>query len=132
MATKSKKKTKAKKLRPNGAVDGIPAPSPFDVLTLEQAAAYLQLPVDDVRTEAASGRLPGRFVSETWRFSRDALLTWLSNPARPSLADWFRDHSPRPWSPVVEREAEAEIAELYAPRRSLGIEGNILETGDEK
>lgn len=51
--------------------------SPLDVLTLAQAAAYLQLPEDAVRAEAEAGRLPGRLVGGDWRFVRDAVADWL-------------------------------------------------------
>lgn len=58
------------------------AMSPLDVLTLTQAAAYLQLPEDAVRAEAESGRLLGRNAAGEWRFLRDSIIHWLRKPSR--------------------------------------------------
>lgn len=59
-----------------------PAPpaamSGWDVLTLEQAAAYLQLPEETVRAEAEGGRLPGQRFGDQWRFLREALTAAMS------------------------------------------------------
>jgi excisionase family DNA binding protein len=49
-----------------------------DVLTLEEAAALLRLPVEAIRARALAGGLPGRVFGEEWRFSRPALLSWLA------------------------------------------------------
>jgi len=49
-----------------------------EVLTLEEAAALLRLPIDTVRGRAVAGDLPGRAFGEDWRFSRSALLAWLA------------------------------------------------------
>jgi excisionase family DNA binding protein len=48
-----------------------------DVLTLEEAATLLKLPVDAVRRRAEAGDLPGRRFDDAWRFARTALLVWL-------------------------------------------------------
>jgi len=50
-----------------------------EVLTLEEAAALLRLPLDAVRERALAGDLPGRAFGEEWRFSRSSLLTWLAS-----------------------------------------------------
>jgi excisionase family DNA binding protein len=59
-----------------------------EVLTLEEAAGLLRLPVDTIRASALTGELPGRAFGEEWRFTRTALLTWLGGddraPRRPS------------------------------------------------
>ncbi len=49
-----------------------------EVLTLQEAAALLRLPLDAVRARAVAGDLPGRTFGEEWRFSRSALLAWLA------------------------------------------------------
>jgi excisionase family DNA binding protein len=49
-----------------------------EVLTLEQLAALLSLEVDATRELAEAGELPGRKLGEEWRFSRRAILAWLS------------------------------------------------------
>ena len=48
-----------------------------DVLTLEQAAALLQVDADEVAALAEAGELPGRRIGGDWRFPRAALLEWL-------------------------------------------------------
>jgi excisionase family DNA binding protein len=54
-----------------------------EVLTLEEAAALLRLPVETLRATAVAGELPGRGFGEEWRFSRSALLTWLAGEEVP-------------------------------------------------
>jgi excisionase family DNA binding protein len=48
------------------------------VLTLEDVAALLRLPLEAVSARAQSGELPGRRFGEEWRFSRTALMEWLA------------------------------------------------------
>mgnify|MGYP002782169538 CR=1 FL=1 len=122
MATRPTKKPAKPRARP-AAGTGPPAAT-LDVLTPAQAAAYLQVSEEAVRAEAEAGHLPGRRIGGDWRFSRPALLGWLA-AAAPTLADWFRDHPPPPWTPEREREVEAEIAELAAFRKSLGTVGDV-------
>lgn len=54
--------------------------SPFDVLTLAEAAAYLRLPEDAVRAEAEAGWLVGQQVRGEWRFVRGGIVKWLQTP----------------------------------------------------
>lgn len=49
-----------------------------EVLTLEDAAALLRLPLDALLARVQAGELPGRAFGEEWRFSRAALLDWLA------------------------------------------------------
>jgi excisionase family DNA binding protein len=51
---------------------------PPEVLTAEQAAELLAVPVDELVELAGRGELPGRRIGERWRFSRAALLEWLA------------------------------------------------------
>ena len=56
---------------------------PFDppeVMSPEQAAAFLQIDVKNVIELAEGGKLPGRKLGPVWRFSREAIVTWLSTP----------------------------------------------------
>ena len=48
-----------------------------DVLTLAQAAAYLQFSEDAVRAEAEAGRIVGRSLDGDWRFLRGEIVAWL-------------------------------------------------------
>jgi excisionase family DNA binding protein len=54
-----------------------PAEAP-DVLTIEQAAALLQVDAAEVAALAEAGELPGRRIGGDWRFPRAALLEWLA------------------------------------------------------
>lgn len=53
-----------------------------EVLTLEEAAAFLKVSETLVYQLARSGSLPGRKVGREWRFLRSALLEWLKVPAK--------------------------------------------------
>ncbi len=48
-----------------------------DVLTVEEAAAYLRIPKETIQREAARGRIPGRQIDDTWRFLKVAIDDWL-------------------------------------------------------
>ncbi len=63
-----------------------PAAPVSEVLTLEEAAELLRVPVDDVRALVESGDLPARRIGETWRLTRTAVLGWLAGPG-PAVAD---------------------------------------------
>lgn len=58
------------------------AVTPIDVLTLADAATYLQLPEEVVRAEAEAGRIAGRTVGGSWRFVREDIIAWLRSPPR--------------------------------------------------
>lgn len=51
-----------------------------EVMTLEQAAAFLQSSEADVLRAVREQGLPGRRIADAWRFSRTALLNWFSIP----------------------------------------------------
>jgi excisionase family DNA binding protein len=51
---------------------------PAEVLTLDGAAALLQVTAEDVEALADAGELPGRKVGGEWRFAREAVLRWLA------------------------------------------------------
>jgi excisionase family DNA binding protein len=53
---------------------------PPEVLSAAQAAEFLQIDEAVVIEMAESGQLPGRKLGAAWRFSRAALVTWLSRP----------------------------------------------------
>ena len=55
---------------------------PPEVLTVEQAAALLQVEPADVTALAEAGELPGRRIGDAWRFPRAALLEWLGAAPR--------------------------------------------------
>lgn len=51
---------------------------PPEVMNAAQAAALLQVEEAAVVALAAAGQLPGRKLGSAWRFSRAALVAWLS------------------------------------------------------
>ena len=56
---------------------------PPEVLNAEQAGQLLQLEEKLVLELAEAGKLPGRKLGKAWRFSRGALVAWLSTPEKP-------------------------------------------------
>ena len=53
---------------------------PPEVMSAAQAAQFLQVDEKTVIQLAESGKLPGKKLGTAWRFSRDALVAWLSTP----------------------------------------------------
>jgi len=56
---------------------------PPEVMNAGQAASFLQIEESAVIEMAEAGRLPGRRLPGGWRFSRAALVAWLSVPGSP-------------------------------------------------
>ncbi len=56
---------------------------PPEVMNTVQAAEFLQIEEAVVIEMAEAGKLPGRKLGDAWRFSRDALVAWLSTPESP-------------------------------------------------
>jgi excisionase family DNA binding protein len=57
-----------------------------EILTPQEAADFLRVPLLTVQRQAKAGRLPGRRVGKEWRFSRTMLLEWVaSGPDRHDL-----------------------------------------------
>src|SRR5262245_43253033 len=57
-------------------------PDPPEVMSPEQAAQFLQIEAATVVELAEAGKLPGRKLGKAWRFSRAALVAWLSGPEK--------------------------------------------------
>ena len=51
-----------------------------DILTLEEAAAFLRVPAKGLEKDAAEGRVPCKLVAGEFRFSKVVLREWLSTP----------------------------------------------------
>ena len=58
-------------------------PDPPEVMNAEQLGQLLQLDDKVVLELAEAGKLPGRKLGTAWRFSRTAILAWLSAPETP-------------------------------------------------
>ena len=67
----------------------VPKPPP-EVLTLEEAAAYLRASEADVVELATQHGLPGRNIHDQWRFHKLGLVNWL---LRPSANDRLLSHA---------------------------------------
>lgn len=50
------------------------------VMTVKEVSEYLRLAESTVYKLASEGKLPGRKVGGTWRFSRKGLEDWLARP----------------------------------------------------
>lgn len=55
---------------------------PPEVMNAEQAGQFLQTTEGVVIEMAEAGKLPGRKLGPEWRFSRVALVAWLSSPEK--------------------------------------------------
>ncbi|HEY1553312.1 MAG TPA: helix-turn-helix domain-containing protein [Kofleriaceae bacterium] len=53
---------------------------PPEVMNAEQAGQFLQISDKNVIELAEAGKLPGKKLGPVWRFSREALVAWLSTP----------------------------------------------------
>lgn len=56
------------------------AEPPPEVMNAQQAGNLLQIDEATVIAMAQAGQLPGRKLGEAWRFSRTALVNWISTP----------------------------------------------------
>jgi len=55
---------------------------PPEIMNAEQAGQFLQIDERNVIELAEAGKLPGKKLGPVWRFSRDALVAWLSTPEK--------------------------------------------------
>ncbi|MGO8904537.1 MAG: helix-turn-helix domain-containing protein [Solirubrobacteraceae bacterium] len=58
-----------------------------EVMTAAETAALLKLDEPAVLAAAEDRQLPGRQIDGHWRFSRNAILTWLAGQAERQSAD---------------------------------------------
>jgi hypothetical protein len=128
MATQSITKGKSRATKPAPEADGAAAP---EVMTLAEAAAWLRVPEEGLRTDVVAGRVPARLVAGEWRFNKSALVVWFGQPEPES-------NRPKSGAELVARiqainrnfpsketqdEAEAFIAYLYKMRKTGWSEG---------
>lgn len=78
--------------------------SEFDVLTLEDAAAYLKVEYGAIRRMIKEQGLPGRKIGEEWRFLRGAIADWLRAPGGNTPAAAAPAEAVRP-APQDQRES---------------------------
>ena len=49
-----------------------------EILTVEEAAAYLQIGKRSLYRLAKQGKIPGKKILNKWRFERESLKRWVS------------------------------------------------------
>lgn len=50
-----------------------------EILTIEEAAVYLQIGKRSIYKLAKEGKIPGKKVLNKWRFEKKSLREWVSN-----------------------------------------------------
>jgi excisionase family DNA binding protein len=81
MGTKTAKNGTAKR-------NGVPkAVVDSDILTLEEAAAFLRVPAKGLQKDAADGHIPSKLVAGEFRFSKEQLRAWLGTPSERKQTD---------------------------------------------
>jgi excisionase family DNA binding protein len=55
---------------------------PPEIMNAEQAGQFLQIDEKMVIELAEAGKIPGKKLGPVWRFSREALVAWLSTPEK--------------------------------------------------
>ena len=79
-----------------------------EILTLEQAAEYLQLPVDVVLSYLEQRKMPGVKIGDTWRIRRAMLDQWLDHQ---SLLDIKEQRTPLNEFIEPSREEKTSVAQ---------------------
>jgi excisionase family DNA binding protein len=51
-----------------------------EIMTIDDVAAYLRIPVSSAYKLAQDGKIPGQKVGRHWRFHRVTLENWISHP----------------------------------------------------
>ncbi len=54
-----------------------------EILTIEDAAYLLRIPVSTAYKLAQQGKIPGRKVGRHWRFHRETLINWIAGISTP-------------------------------------------------
>src|SRR5262245_2864831 len=88
-----------------------------DVLTLQEAAAYLRVSPEAVLKMVDTDQLPGRRFDSEWRFYKAALQHWLSAPAkkRGSILDHAGEIKDDPYFEEMLREIYKERGRPEVP-----------------
>jgi len=104
-----------------------------EILTLEQAAGFLQVSARTIQRLVADGRLPGRQVGSQWRFDREQLRDWVRGEG-PASADRRKDEDARRLRDLVEAESRRlgvdvpetlqDLQRDFAARRGRGSAGD--------
>ena len=52
---------------------------PSDIMTIEEVADYLRIPISSVYKLAQEGRIPAQKVGRHWRFHRPTITQWIAS-----------------------------------------------------
>ncbi|MBN2148872.1 MAG: helix-turn-helix domain-containing protein [Anaerolineales bacterium] len=55
-----------------------------EIMTIEDVADYLRIPVSSAYKLAQQGKLPGQKIGRHWRFYRPSLIDWVASAAAES------------------------------------------------
>jgi excisionase family DNA binding protein len=106
------KPRKTKTTSPAAPLNGV-ATAATEVLTFDEAAAYLRVTKTDLNRLICDQALPGRQFGTEWRFLKSAIQDWLKTPPKPgsreailSVAGAWKD------DPYIEEE----LKEIYRKR----------------
>lgn len=84
---------------------GKPAPAPAtgypEIMTIDQAAEYLQLHKQVVYRHVRKGTIPASRIGATIRFKKSVIDAWLEDSALSTLREERENRSPSPASPFV-------------------------------
>jgi excisionase family DNA binding protein len=58
-----------------------------DILTVDEAAAFLKIPRSSVYKLAQQGKLPGQKVGRHWRFYRPRLVSMIAGEMPPEIGE---------------------------------------------
>lgn len=107
-----------------------------DILTMEQAAAMLQVSTRTIQRMVADGRMPGRQVGSQWRFDHEQLRQWVRGETESprKLAEQERQRSQRE---LVERESlrlGVDVPETLLDLQQSYVEGRTeaVETEEDE
>lgn len=56
-----------------------------EILTIEEAAAYLQIGKRSIYKLVKDGKIPGKKVLNKWRFEKESLREWVSNGEKAAM-----------------------------------------------
>ena len=108
--------------KPKPALNGKPLTSPAEVMTLAEAAAFLRVPEDGLKADAASGRVPGRLVADEWRFTKATLLAWFNEPET-ARGDWKERIRSVIGSWKDDPTVDGMMEEIYRQRKANSVGG---------
>lgn len=86
-----------------------------EILTMEQAAEYLQFSIRTMQRLVKNKEIPGRQIGKQWRFHRD------------QLRDWVRGKDFKPEKSTT----QAELIKLWADKTGLDLPQSLIDLQQE-